>query len=165
LVDFSPKHNKKPFKVNSCTIGMSSGFLEPLDAPGLAATISGIEMLCQILKINGKDFSNAITRANDIFGIKYKIWCSFILHQYKTSWRNDSQFWIDHKNVNCDFYDKVIDLTYSGSLTDAESAMILHTTAGKDIQWKFKSKQKLFALNQVDTPTIHHLKYIEKFYT
>ena len=42
LVDFNPKCNKRPFKFNSCTIGMSSGFLEPLDATGLQISIQAI---------------------------------------------------------------------------------------------------------------------------
>jgi hypothetical protein len=53
LVDFNPKYIKNPFKTNSCTIGMSNGFLEPLDAPGLALTNGNIINLIDVLdKIN-----------------------------------------------------------------------------------------------------------------
>jgi hypothetical protein len=151
---------------------MSSGFLEPLDAPGLTLTLHGIGLLIEILK-NKKDISNLIKYfnflnvANNTIQIKYQWWCSFILHQYKTCWRNDTQFWIDHKSVKCDFYDQIISLLECvpiNLLQRHEYMMFYLTTAGKDIQWKAKIKQKPFHVEQLDTETIHHLDYIKSFY-
>lgn len=169
LVDFNPKYNKKPFKTNSCSIGMSNGFLEPLDAPGLGITINAISLLVRLLQ--GKNeystyFSN-LKICNDTLHIAYQWWCAFILHQYKTCWRNDTQFWIDHKNVKCDFYDQIIDSMYYVPiylLERNEYMMFFLTTAGKDIQWKSKVTQKPFPVPQLDTKTIHHLEYIQSFY-
>jgi len=42
--------------------------------------------------------------------------------------------------------------------------MFFVTTAAKDIQWKSKIKDKPFPVEQLDTETIHHLDYIQKFY-
>jgi tryptophan halogenase len=172
LVDFNPKYNKKPFKSNSCTIGMSSGFLEPLDAPGLSTTISAMEHLIDILKYKNDiskllSFNKKIDRSNIQTSLNYEWWCTFILHQYKTCWRNDTQFWIDHKNVKCDFYDQIIDSMYYVPihlLENHEYMMFFLTTAGKDIQWKSKVTQKPFPVEQLDTKTIHHLEYIQSFY-
>lgn len=105
-----------------------------------------------------------------------KFWCSFILHQYKTSWRNDTQFWIDQKNVKCDFYDTILNIVFRRSLSDEKfekladnmrlttSPSILFTTASKDIQWKLKGTQKPVPIEQHDTETNHHLDYIQSFY-
>lgn len=172
LVDFNPKNNKKPFKTNSCTIGMSSGFLEPLDAPGLHITIRSIYELNKILKYKNDLsklllFNREIDGSNIRMSMKYEWWCAFILHQYKTCWRNDTQFWIDHKNVKCDFYDQIIDSMYYVPIHLLESheyMMFFLTTAGKDIQWKSKVTQKPFPVEQLDTKTIHHLEYIQSFY-
>jgi tryptophan halogenase len=172
LVDFNPKYNKKPFKSNSCTIGMSSGFLEPLDAGGLNISIYGIGILTKLLEYKN-DISKLllinreIHRSNIRMSIKYEWWCAFILHQYKTCWRNDTQFWIDHKNVKCYFYDQIIDSMYyvpTHLLEKYEYMMFFLTTAGKDIQWESKVTQKPFPVEQLDTKTIHHLEYIQSFY-
>lgn len=166
LVDFNPKYNKKPFKINSCTIGMSAGFLEPLDAPGISLSIDGISLLIGLLSDTSSS-NISINSANDIIILQYQWWCSFILHQYKTCWRNDAQFWIDHKNVKCNFYDQIIDSMHyvpMHLLERHEYMMFFLTTAAKDIQWNSKVKQKPFPIEQLDTKTIHHLDYIQSFY-
>ena len=178
LVDFNPKYNKKPFKVNSCTIGMSSGFLEPLDAPGLAITNGSIEALLTMLKkinhlkgennfLKIKEIKKCYDQQNFYVHIAHEWWCAFILHQYKTCYRNDTQFWIDHKNVKCNFYDEIV-----GSMGCAptilfekyEYEMFFRTTAGKDVQWESKTKEKPFIIEELDTETVHHLEYIQRFY-
>ena len=172
LVDFNPKCNKKQFKSNSCTIGMSSGFLEPLDAPGLALSLQGIVFLIKILECKNNiskllKLNKIIDTSNFNMTLTYQWWCSFILHQYKTCWRNDTQFWIDHKNVKCDFYEQIINsLEYVpiDLLETYEYMMFFLTTAAKDIQWKSKVTQKPFPVEQLDTETIHHLDYIQSFY-
>ena len=176
-VDFRPRWNKKTFKTNSCTIGMSNGFLEPLDAPGLSMSIQTIRTLISLLKVKSKNTTHLpaleILNSNVFFYIK--LWCSFILHQYKTSWRNDTQFWIDHKNVKCNFYDKLLELQMGKSSnflrilhqinqTDIDQPSIVFTTAAKDIQWESKTSQKPFPIDRPDTQTMHHLDYIHSFY-
>jgi hypothetical protein len=178
LVDFNPKYIKNPFKTNSCTIGMSNGFLEPLDAPGLALTNGNIINLIDVLdKINQiKNYNTYLKKIeiskkceslNFASKIDYEWGCSFILHQYKTCWRNDTQFWIDHKNVKCDFYDKITDKMHyvpTHLFERHEYEMFFKTTAGKDIQWESKIKENPFPVEQLDTETIHHLEYIKSFY-
>jgi tryptophan halogenase len=172
LVDFNPKFNKKPFKSNNCSIGMSSGFLEPLDAPGLGISVYTVQLLIEILKYKN-NFSKLLTankiinQSNFKLSLMYQWWCSFILHQYKTCWRNDTQFWIDHKNVRCDFYEQIInslECVPIELLEKHEYMMFYFTTAAKDIKWKTKVKQKPFLIEQLDTETVHHLDYIQSFY-
>lgn len=172
LVDFNPKYNESPFKINSCTIGMSSGFLEPLDAPGLAFTIFQINNLSKILKMkNESKDKNFLNEYNKKLNMRYFLdiqwWCSFILHQYKTSTRNDTQFWIDQKNVKCYFYDQIInsiEFLPSHLLENHEYEMFFKTTAGKDITWNSNIKTIPFVINEIETKTVHHLNYIDNFY-
>lgn len=174
-VDFSPRSNKRTFKPNSCTIGMANGFLEPLDAPGLSLTTVAIKQLINLLKPKNRNNTSFLETANSNLQFTQKVWCSFILDQYKTSWRNDTQFWIDHKNVQCDFYDKIRNIVLEKCSFDEKFYYALHfkrldspfpwfTTAAKDIQWKSKISEKPTSLEQADTETIHHLDYIQRFY-
>lgn len=172
-VDFKPRCNKRSFKTNSCTIGMASGFLEPLDAPGLSLTNDAIRFLIEILRSNKN--TSTIIKSNNNYLFCQKSWCSFILQQYKTCWRNDTQFWIDHKNVKCDFYDEINKMIFEKFAYNEESYHLIHnlpidppfpifTTAAKDVQWKSKVIEKPFPIEQPDTKTIHHLDYIQRFY-
>jgi tryptophan halogenase len=52
VTDFIPRKSKNPYKINSCTLGMASGFLEPLDAPGLNILISFLPCLEKLLLIS-----------------------------------------------------------------------------------------------------------------
>jgi len=177
LVDFSPRYNKKPFKTNSCTIGMSSGFLEPLDAPGLSLTNDAIIFLIEILKVKSKnkDHSRIVKKSNNNFIFCQKEWCFFILQQYKTCWRNDTQFWIDHKNVECDIYDTMHDLLFKKFAFNKQfyhniqglpinPPFPIITTASKDVRWESSIMEKPFPIEQPTTETIHHLDYIQRFY-
>lgn len=177
-VDFRPRYNKKTFKSNSCTLGMANGFLEPLDAPGLSLTTKGIELLIPLLKpANRKSekYLSSLEITNKNFRLMQELWCCFILDQYKTSWRNDTQFWIDHKNVKCDFYDSLYDIVLNGCAFDEKFYYLLHfwkldvpftwyTRAAKDIQWKSKLTEKPVPIERDETETIHHLDYIQRFY-
>jgi tryptophan halogenase len=174
-VDFSPRYNKKTFKLNSCTIGMANGFLEPLDAPGLSLTTAAIEMLINLLNPKNKNNTSFLEISNNNLCFTEKLWCVFILNQYKTSWRIDTQFWIDHKNVQWDHYDVMYDMTFKKTTSSEKSYYLLSdlwpdvpcmmiTTAAKDIQWKSKVKEKPVPIEQPDTKTIHHLDYIQSFY-
>jgi len=162
VIDFYPRRVKEIFKLNTCTMGMACGFLEPLDAPGLAATVGMMKELEEVLiQYNHWGIPDSetpsfhpsvriIKESNQFWQRDYNEWCSFILHQYKTSTRNDSQFWIDHKNVKFDFYDELTksifnpqikyhsgdDITYLDYETYVrEPNMFYKTTAGKDVAW------------------------------
>lgn len=161
VVDFWPRRVKEVFKTNMCTLGMASGFQEPLDAPGLSMTFSALNLLIQHLDKhnNQSDLRSLLKMMNRHAESKFDFWCSFILHQYKTCHRNDTRFWKDHKNVDFDFYNHYVDEifnkpVFSASKKDsilmrtskisniiggAEPWMFYNTSSGKDIKWKLNS--------------------------
>lgn len=174
LVEFIPRYAKQSFFDNYCTIGMANGFLEPLDAPGLSITIGAFYLL-QSIFINIHDRLNAkqymLDVANSSIEESYKFWSTFILTQYKTSWRDDSQFWKDHKEVQSNTYDQIIgnynDTIKSSSQTLVHSSanlqhyiMMYHTIAAKDRQWKLGYNRVPFQIPDDSCKTIHHLDYI-----
>lgn len=155
VVDFTPRRARQIFKTNSCTIGMAAGFLEPLDAPGLAMTIRYLEFLKDILdNFYSFEKNKRIVFYNQQAHVDYDFFCSFILHQYKTCTRTDSDFWIDQKNVQFDFYDQMLHYVFDPKIYDTgkpdnqkfpifhenvrEPWMFFNSTAGKDIRWNVK---------------------------
>lgn len=178
VVNFNPKYNKKPFKSNYCTIGMANGFLEPLDSSGLSLSIDGVKFLKSLLTLKNKNTDNyslMVEKSNNNFIFSQKLWASFILHQYKTCWRNDTSFWVDHKNIDCDFYEKTLDISFRRFSFDKQFYDVLYklyldapsiflSTSARDIQWDSKVKEKPSPVELPDTETIHHLDYIQSFY-
>jgi tryptophan halogenase len=167
LVDFCPRYNKKTFNDNYCTIGMANGFLEPLDAPGLTLTINALEQLDALLfqKVILKEnevLNSSIISANEKMISKYKFWASFILTQYKTCHRNDTEFWIDHKNITYDYQDHILNNLddYCGEKNNY--IMFMHTIAAKDMKWNSSTKSLPYKQLEPNLQTIHHLDYINE---
>lgn len=152
VVDFFPRKVKHTFKTNMCTLGMASGFLEPLDAPGLTL----IHYTLEILQDNLNNYN--LKEMNERCTVEFNFWCTFILHQYKTCHRSDTNFWKDHKSVKCNFYDEFVETFLNAPFSIRNSpgsdvailnikqfskvepykvsaGMFLHTTSGKDIKW------------------------------
>lgn len=168
VVDFKPRAVINPFRKNHCFLGMAAGFLEPLDAPGLDITVNFLHQLD--VHLGRTDQEREIDFVgNDINARAYKkyMWFSaFILSQYKTSHRNDSQFWVDQKNVDCPWYDEIMENIQDISRTHVSHQIMFYATmAGKDIKW-FSGydlkKQPLFPVNNRPTPLEHHLDWLER---
>lgn len=182
LVDFHPQMNTEMFKTNHCAIGMSGGFLEPLDAPGLSLSVVYIKHIESMLryihsnKLGVKQLENVhrnphcvdyIQRLNSMYTNDFQFWCAFILCQYKTSWRNDTQFWKDHKNVVCPFYDFIIDNLKDPPYPEDFDYHLLHySAAAKDMNFNLDILGKPFYIEDpVDDQPMHHLDYIQQFYS
>jgi tryptophan halogenase len=176
IVDFYPRRVKKVFKSNMCTLGMASGFLEPLDAPGLTLTSFTIDTLERYLN----NFDVNIDLLNKKINDEFDYWCSFILHQYKTCYRSDTKFWVDHKAVESDFYNECINRYYNpyysinvipGTNVRSlriqkeikrkefynHSFMFYHTSSGKDIRWPKDSKLSYMPYIPLSTYDNNHL--------
>ena len=172
LVNFYPRYNKKTFKENYCTVGLSNGFLEPLDAPGLALTIETITKLEHLIsnqiRYSDINITNSLKElTNVVMQGHYKFWTSFILTQYKTCWRNDTQFWIDHKKIKYNHQEHIIsiieNLSHSHEMDISVYIMFMYTMAGKDFSWNSQLKSLPFKQPEriPRPPTIHHLDYVE----
>lgn len=181
VVDFSPRKIRKSFRSNTCSLGLAGGFLEPLDAPGLGLIFYGITLLSFLLdNIDAEDQQALIDQVNTKSDRMYNFWCSFILHQYKTCIRNDSDFWKDHKQVSFAHYEKLLNdalnpIIYKNPETEQtlvkysrdliEPWMFYKTTSGKDIAWNVKSSH-VPVKKQIDNldPSLimHHRDYFKQ---
>jgi tryptophan halogenase len=176
LVDFTPRCIEKPFKKNNCTVGMSAGFLEPLDAPGLAFTYGHIKVVVDLLRTISRKkesryqatyyLTKSLNSYNLQFHLHYRWWCNFILMQYKTCHRNDTNFWIDQKNVRFDFHNQILSTLKNPPeelFMMFEYPMLYKTIAGKDFSIETENKNKPYLLDEPDTKTVHHIDYINQF--
>lgn len=106
-------------------------------------------------------------------GIKksYNFWVTFILNQYKTCYRNDTQFWVDHKNVKWKDWDlatKDLNAYCDIHKNDYDVIMLAQTIASRNIQYYTPLPKHItplnFPLDETLPPTQHHLDWIKSFH-
>ena len=83
---------RNPWVENVVAIGLSAGFVEPLEATGLNWTITSAELLCQSIAVHYYDRDTSIKYNANMLGYIYDIH-DFIDAHYKLSARRDSEFW------------------------------------------------------------------------
>lgn len=180
VVDFHPRYNKTTFNKNYMTLGMSNGFLEPLDAPGLTISCSLTFLLENIL--NDKKQYNAILNKNynecdfedfnQIVEEFYKGWAAFILCQYKTCYRSDTDFWREYKDIEFDHLTNLLknlhesydDECYIGvqSIRNTIIFILQNTLSSRNIKWKNKVKTAPFKIDDSECRFIDHHEFITK---
>jgi len=101
---------KKGWNKNCIAIGLSAGFVEPLESTGLHLIQSSIAKLLGLFP--NKGFNQAdIDTYNDQQSIELERIRDFIILHYKVTEREDSEFWRFCKNMDIpDYLQKKIDL-------------------------------------------------------
>lgn len=104
-VDIKHGKRKKAWVKNVVGIGLSYGFLEPLESTGLFTTHENVLML-----VNSLERRNGFISKIDVDGYNYAVdniiecFKSFIQMHYSLSTREDSQYWIDQIHNTPLFY-------------------------------------------------------------
>jgi tryptophan halogenase len=91
-ISFDSKSLRNPWVANVVAIGLSAGFVEPLEATGLSWTITSADLLCQSLGARFFDADTAAKYNANMLGYVYDIQ-DFLDAHYKLSHRRDSEFW------------------------------------------------------------------------
>lgn len=92
LIRFKTGMRKKAWNKNCVAVGLSSGFLEPLESTSIYLIQSAIAKLINIFPAG--DFQQAdIDQYNDMMRDDYQFTRDFIILHYKASQRTDSAFW------------------------------------------------------------------------
>lgn len=98
LVRFRPGRREKAWERNVVAIGLSSGFLEPLESTSIHLIQTGIFRLIGLFP--GKAFDEAgIAEYNRQTAYEYEDVRDFIIAHYKVTQREDSDFWAYLKNM------------------------------------------------------------------
>jgi len=120
-IQFKIGHFEKTFVKNVVAIGLSAGFIEPLESNGLFTVH---EFLFRLQKVIQRDGVNQIEKDiyNSITSNMWKGFCYFVSMHYKFSLRNDTPYWINCRKrglTNLDSSDaqisKIEQNTFNGS--------------------------------------------------
>lgn len=91
-IRFRPGKRKQPWKKNCVAIGLSSGFIEPLESTSIHLIMTAIVRLMRLFPFDGITAS-AVDEYNAKFGCEMDCILDFITLHYKVTEREDSEFW------------------------------------------------------------------------
>jgi tryptophan halogenase len=91
-ISFLPGRRKLAWNKNCIALGLSAGFLEPLESTSIALIQTGIEKIRHLLAtLNYND--SVVREFNETTQLEYERVRDFIILHYKLNARDDSEFW------------------------------------------------------------------------
>ncbi|MCW9016217.1 MAG: tryptophan 7-halogenase, partial [Kangiellaceae bacterium] len=96
-IAFKPGHREKFWHKNCVAVGMSAGFLEPLEASALVLIELAAAKISQELPANRAVMKITSKRYNDLFLYRWDRIIDFLKLHYILSQREDSDYWIDNR--------------------------------------------------------------------
>ncbi|MEP4149425.1 MAG: tryptophan halogenase family protein [Halioglobus sp.] len=97
---FNPGHRSAFWHKNCVAVGMSSGFIEPLEASALAMVEQSAAMIRDNLPGDRSLMESAANRFNDGFRYRWDRIIDFLKLHYVLSDRSDSDYWHDHRDAS-----------------------------------------------------------------
>src|SRR5690606_27946231 len=98
----NPGYREKFWHKNCVAIGMSAGFIEPLEASALALVELSAAMLRDELPNSFEEMAVVEKKFNTIFHYRWQRIIEFLKLHYVLSRRSDSEYWkdaVDKKNI------------------------------------------------------------------
>jgi tryptophan halogenase len=95
---FTPGRRRKAWNKNCIAVGLSSGFLEPLESTSIALVETAIEKILLSFDTPYYD-DNDINRFNEVNALEYERVRDFIILHYKANQRNDNPMWQRYKEM------------------------------------------------------------------
>lgn len=97
LIHFEPGYRQQFWVRNCVAIGLSAGFIEPLEASALALVEMSALRLCEELPMTRGSMDFVARRFNDDFSYKWARVIDFLKLHYALSSREDSDYWQAHR--------------------------------------------------------------------
>lgn len=96
-IDINPGHREKFWYKNCVAIGLSAGFLEPLEASALVLVEMSAQMIAEQFPTTRQSMALISKRFNTTFQYRWARIIDFLKLHYILSQRTDSAFWIDNR--------------------------------------------------------------------
>jgi flavin-dependent dehydrogenase len=97
-ITFDPGYREQFWRGNCVAIGLSAGFIEPLEASAIALVELSAAMLSDQMPATREAMDIAAKRFNDAFTYRWERVIDFLKLHYVLSQRLDSDFWRDHRS-------------------------------------------------------------------
>lgn len=98
-VSFKVGYRQRAWHKNCVAIGLSQGFVEPLEATGILMIDDAGKALCELLPDNLQQMATAAKKFNRIVTCQWDCIIDFIKLHYYLSDRDDSDFWQDNRLI------------------------------------------------------------------
>jgi tryptophan 7-halogenase len=98
-LSFMPGYRRQFWHRNCVAIGLSAGFIEPLEASALALVELSAGMLSDEMPATRDAMDIVARRFNDFFTYRWERVIDFLKLHYVLSQRDDSEFWRDNRNA------------------------------------------------------------------
>ena len=95
-LSFQPGYRKKFWHRNCVAIGLSAGFVEPLEASALALVELSAAMLSEEMPATRAAMDIVAARFNDTFSYRWERVIDFLKLHYALTRRRDTAYWRDH---------------------------------------------------------------------
>ncbi|MGA9573035.1 MAG: tryptophan 7-halogenase, partial [Lysobacterales bacterium] len=96
-IGFEPGHREQFWHRNCVAIGMSAGFLEPLEASALVMVELAAQFIAEEFPVDRTSMSIVSKRYNKLFRYRWDRVIDFLKLHYLLSQRRDSAFWADNR--------------------------------------------------------------------
>jgi hypothetical protein len=97
-IRFDPGYRERFWVRNCVAIGLSSGFIEPLEASALAMVELSAQRLCDELPMTRATMDAVARRFNDDFSYRWARVIDFLKLHYILTQRDDSTYWRAHRD-------------------------------------------------------------------
>ncbi|GAC19790.1 tryptophan halogenase family protein [Paraglaciecola arctica] len=99
-ISFKPGYRQQFWIKNCVAVGMSAGFIEPLEASALALVELSAKMISQELPENFQMMAICAKRFNQRFTYRWERIIEFLKLHYVLSKRTDSDYWKENRDLN-----------------------------------------------------------------
>jgi hypothetical protein len=99
-IAFDPGYRARFWERNVVAIGLSAGFIEPLEASALALVELSAAWLADDLPTTRAQMDTIAARFNDAFTYRWERIIDFLKLHYVLSKREDCAYWLDHRAVH-----------------------------------------------------------------
>ena len=99
-IKFTPGYRERFWQRNCVAVGLSSGFIEPLEASALALVEMAATAISDDLPFDRAGMDIVARRFNDSFTYRWERVIEFLKLHYVLSRRGDSDFWREHREAS-----------------------------------------------------------------